>query len=131
MENLAPGGGAITLSDIPGAYNGLVLTFVQGPLTGTSVRIIGYTGNQNGFYSQLPYTFIAYPEQTRDVPATFTDRNGNDVADIRQTQVVINGRAYFGWGAGEVRCRWRRVARPGIATKSIDQQWLLRHHRFD
>jgi hypothetical protein len=88
------------LSDTPGAYNGLLLTFVEGPLTGTSVRIVGYSGIQNGYYTGQPYTFTVYREQSRDVPGTFTDANGNLVADIRQTRVVINGRACFGWGAG-------------------------------
>ncbi len=83
---------AQTLSPIPGAYNGRVLTFVSGALTGTTVRIVGYSGSENGFYTGAPNAFIAYPEQSRDTPAT--------TADIAGTEIVLNGRAYFGWGAG-------------------------------
>lgn len=88
------------LSDIPGAYNGLVLTFTEGLLTGTSVRVIGYSGADPGVYSGVPHTFVVYPEQTRDVPGTITDVNNNDVVDVNGVRVVVNGRAYSGFGGG-------------------------------
>ncbi|MGI9515515.1 MAG: hypothetical protein ACR2NP_00585, partial [Pirellulaceae bacterium] len=92
LENLLPGGGAITLSDAAGRYQSLVLTFTQGELRGTSVRVIGYSGSEPGAVTGFPYTFTVYPEQSRDVPANISDIDGD--------RVLLNGRAYMGWGAG-------------------------------
>ncbi|MGI9516624.1 MAG: hypothetical protein ACR2NP_06255, partial [Pirellulaceae bacterium] len=92
LENLLLGGGEITLSDAAGRYNGLVLTFTQGELRGTSVRVIGYSGSEPSSVTGFPYTFTVYPEQSRDVPANISDIDGD--------RVLLNGRAYMGWGAG-------------------------------
>ncbi|MDG2013307.1 MAG: hypothetical protein P8J33_07370, partial [Pirellulaceae bacterium] len=101
------------LSDVPGYYNGHVLTFASGPLRGTSVRVVGYSGENNGFYTQQPYAFTVYREQSRDVPGLFDDINGNLAADVRGTQVVLNGRAYAGWGAGGITAS-------GLGTEALE-----------
>ena len=91
LQNLLPGGAIPVLSDIPGFFNGQVLTFTSGVLAGTSVRIVGYSGSAVGPFSGVIHTFTLYPEQSREIPAA--------VADLEDTRVLINGKAYHGWGS--------------------------------
>ena len=102
LRPVVPGGTSLKgLSDLPGAYNGLVLTIVGGEHSGTSLRIIAYSGVQNGTATGLPYTFTAYQEQSRgQLPIVRGVAGSYQVADIRGDRVVINGRAFHGFGAG-------------------------------
>ncbi|MCP4081754.1 MAG: hypothetical protein GY743_16050 [Planctomycetaceae bacterium] len=91
----------LQLSDIPGAYNGLVLTFARGLYSGTSVRIIGYSGNLPGANTTLPFTFTAYQEKSRNEDPIVSRTGGSfAVGNIIGASVVLNGRAYHGYGAG-------------------------------
>ncbi len=96
-RGLGPGGAAIDFTTDKrfrpaSLLNGHVLTFVDGPLRGTSVRVIGYSGSDMGLVTGSPFSFLVYPSQTLGSVMNLTDLN--------DARVVVNGRAFFGWGAG-------------------------------
>ncbi len=79
---------AVALSVADDAYNGLVLTFVNGQARGISCRVIDYDT------STAPPTFTVIPEQ--GIPSTLLP------ASLNGSTVLLNGRPFSGWGAGGV-----------------------------
>jgi len=86
-------GSAATQSSIDNAYNGLVLTFVNGPLRGQSTRIVGSI--HQGNWLTLRIMAVPMPDGSRlpDTDAALTEL-------LAQSEVMINGRPFNGTGAG-------------------------------
>ena len=83
------------LSQINHAYNGLVLTFLDGPVRGQSTRIVGYIPAVTGA-TPSPAIFRVMAPRKADgsniVAADFTK--------LDASRILINGRPFNGTGAG-------------------------------
>ena len=85
-----------TLNANHNAYNGLVLTFLDGPARGQSVRIVGHipeaTGVTGVFTARLR---VMAPPLADGSNLTFAD-----FAKLRTSRILINGRPFNGTGVG-------------------------------
>ena len=75
----------VTLSSLDNAYNGLVLTFLNGPARGQSTRIVGYVGTTALF---------------RVMTAPEADGSTLTPGDLNGSRIAINGRPFNGTGVG-------------------------------
>lgn len=82
-------GGAVALQPVTGYYDGLILSFVSGEAKGLSCRIISYVVDD----MDNAYFFIA--RNWSDGTSPF-----NSLASLAGDRVVVNGRPFFGKGAG-------------------------------
>lgn len=88
FELLEPDMPASDLSESQGIYNGLVLTFVSGPLNGRSTRIYSYTIDSGNHFFTVP-------------AMGWKDSSGVlSLASLVDSEVVVNGREFSGTGAG-------------------------------
>ena len=87
---------------IDGIYNGLVLSFVSGPLNGISTRIASYTVDSmtGDHYFTIP---------AMDWKDTFEVL---DPATLVNSEIIVNGREFSGTGAGGFSGRGSRHACP-------------------
>ena len=84
----------LALSDVLGAYDGLIFSFVDGAAKGTSCRIVRYIpANMNVGGGALFYVALEWSDGV-DPFAT--------PANLVGSEVVINGRPFSGKGAGEI-----------------------------
>ncbi len=74
------------LGDISGIYEGLVFSFVSGPASGVSTRIVRH------FINGTTHRFWVTP--------TWIDRGAVPVANLVDSEIIINGREFSGIGAG-------------------------------
>jgi len=85
-----------TLNANGNAYNGLVLTFLDGPARGQSVRIVGHfpepTGTAGIFNARLRVMAPRKANGSNIVAADF--------ANLNTSRILINGRPFNGTGAG-------------------------------
>ncbi|HMO14516.1 MAG TPA: hypothetical protein PKD64_00660 [Pirellulaceae bacterium] len=83
-----------SLVAIPGFYNGTILTFVSGPVKGTSCRIVSYYVYVNPGPPEVTVKrFVILPE--------WSERPANiPVSALIGSEVVVNGRPFGGAGAG-------------------------------
>ncbi len=93
LTNLRTGSTTDVLSDLPGAYSGSILTFVSGPAKGISARIIEYyVGDPGSTGSITDRKFVIAPDWSDSGPIA--------LANLVNSQVIVNGRAFGGFGAG-------------------------------
>lgn len=85
-----------SFSDQGGAYDGQVLTFVTGPGTGISARIVSYVVSLDANGNVLNRQFVLMP-QWDDQDSAFAAAN---IGNLVSSQVLINGREFAGTGAG-------------------------------
>ena len=95
FQNLLTGATA-ALSLDTGRYNGQVISFVSGDATGISTRILDYRVEDDGS-GNLEYKFIIHVPR-RDERGLF---NITNLAALNGDDVIINGRAFGGVGAGD------------------------------
>ena len=113
FQNLLTGATA-ALSLDTGRYNGQVISFVSGDATGISTRILDYRVEDDGG-GNLEHKFIIQVPR-RDERGLF------DITNLAQLSgdVIINGRAFGGVGAGEFdqdsALRPPRPGRPTVAA---------------
>ncbi len=82
-------GAAATLQPVTGFYDGLVMTFVNGEARGISCRIVSSIVEPSGV------TRFIIARGMSDGVSPF-----NTLADLEDDEIVINGRPFFGRGAG-------------------------------
>lgn len=102
----------VPVSDNSGEYEGQVLTFVSGPLAGTSIRILAYQVAEpvpgppppgQLFYHEfwaVPGSAAGSVALSGSVAAPVNQVGQLNVAALIGSEVVINGRDYSGTGAG-------------------------------
>ncbi len=83
-------------SDQGGTYDGQVLTFVSGPGTGISTRIVSYVVSLDAAGVVLNRQFVLMP-QWDDHDDAFVAAN---IGNLVNSQVLINGREFSGTGSG-------------------------------
>ena len=76
----------------PGQYNGMIMTFVSGPASGISGRIVDYQIDDDGSGNVTNRRFIIAPN--------WSDSGSVSLAGLADSEVVVNNRAFGGFGAG-------------------------------
>ncbi len=85
-NNFGTNASLAALKQIDNAYNGLLVTFLDGPARGQSTRIVGYNGTTNRF------RVMSFPLANGSAVTLPNLLNGS--------KIVVNGRPFNGTGAG-------------------------------
>ena len=100
-----------TMRAINNAYNGLVLTFLDGPVRGQSVRVVGHipvaTGTPGVFNARLRVM----------TPRRADGSNLVDPSKLNTSRILINGRPFNGTGAGYNR--WASAGNAKLNTQEL------------